>query len=229
MHLVHADSEMPLGVHSAECKQLAELASIAVDFAKTGIPASFPVQLAIVRYPHWMERRDSPSYKSTSVLAQLYERTLEETSLAGQSARGSSSSRSSKHKPLPIHLHAGFEVAVVCWSALQEHIEETEELAHQYTLDLWRLMALYGISNKMEFMSGRGQMSHKAKGTRQRNGEAQARMERQIAKLRKQYRQQFKEQLQEAADYSVTDAAATSSASMHDSDNAASVTVPAQN
>jgi hypothetical protein len=55
----------------------------------------------------------------------------------------------------------------------------------------------YGISNEMEFMSGRGQMNHRAKGTRQRNGEAQDRMERQIAKLRRTYRQRFKEQLQE--------------------------------
>jgi RNA-dependent RNA polymerase len=81
MHLVHADSSMPVGVHSAECIELAQLASVAVDFAKTGIPARFPVHLAVSEYPHYMERRDSPSYTSTSILAKVSTDTLTNVAL----------------------------------------------------------------------------------------------------------------------------------------------------
>eukprot|EP00953_Heterococcus_sp_UTEX-ZZ885_P024215 13250-Heterococcus_DN1.PRE.2 len=43
MHFVAADRS-PKGVHCPPCLELAALASTAVDFAKTGVPAKFPAQ-----------------------------------------------------------------------------------------------------------------------------------------------------------------------------------------
>ncbi|XP_057753613.1 RNA-dependent RNA polymerase 2 [Arachis stenosperma] len=70
-HLVHADRE-PEKARSHKCRELAELHSMAVDFAKTGAPAEMPRVLKPREYPDFMERFDKPMYISNGVLGKLY-------------------------------------------------------------------------------------------------------------------------------------------------------------
>ncbi|KAK4543456.1 hypothetical protein LTR36_005599 [Oleoguttula mirabilis] len=59
------------GVKNQNCLDLAQLHSMAVDYAKTGVAATMPKQLHVRRYPHWAEKRNT--YQSTKVLGQLYD------------------------------------------------------------------------------------------------------------------------------------------------------------
>jgi RNA-dependent RNA polymerase len=70
MHLVAADRS-PDGVHCKPCLELAALASTAVDFAKTGVPAKFPAQHTVREYPHWFEYTNNRSYPSTSIIGKV--------------------------------------------------------------------------------------------------------------------------------------------------------------
>lgn len=75
-HLVHADRE-PDKARSRKCLELAELHSMAVDFAKTGAPAEMPRSLKPREFPDFMERFDKPMYVSKGVLGKLYRAIVE--------------------------------------------------------------------------------------------------------------------------------------------------------
>ncbi|KAK7330462.1 hypothetical protein VNO77_24656 [Canavalia gladiata] len=75
-HLVHADRE-PDKAQSRKCLELAELHSMAVDFAKTGAPAAMPRVLKPREFPDFMERMDKPMYISKGVLGKLYRAIIE--------------------------------------------------------------------------------------------------------------------------------------------------------
>ncbi|KAF5734182.1 RNA-dependent RNA polymerase 2 isoform X1 [Tripterygium wilfordii] len=81
-HLVHADCE-PDKAGSKKCLQLADLHSMAVDYAKTGAPAEMPRVLKPREFPDFMERADKPMYTSSRVLGILYRATLQSTAQAG--------------------------------------------------------------------------------------------------------------------------------------------------
>ncbi|CAI0398831.1 unnamed protein product [Linum tenue] len=81
-HLVLADRE-PEKACSSKCLELAQLHSMAVDFAKTGAPAAMPRYLKPREYPDFMERTEKPMYISTGVLGKLYRATLESSARAG--------------------------------------------------------------------------------------------------------------------------------------------------
>jgi RNA-dependent RNA polymerase len=71
-HRYWADMEDD-GVKDDKCIQLAALHSMAVDYAKTGVPAEMPKELKIKKYPHWAEKEKHRSYISKKVLGQLYD------------------------------------------------------------------------------------------------------------------------------------------------------------
>ena len=71
MCMVWADHH-PEGPSCKEAKELAALASRAVDFVKTGIPAVLPQRLVRHAYPSYMENPNKDSYDSKTVLGQLY-------------------------------------------------------------------------------------------------------------------------------------------------------------
>lgn len=75
-HLVHADRE-PDKAKSRKCLELAELHSMAVDFAKTGAPAAMPRVLKPREFPDFMERVEKPMYISKGVLGKLYRAIIE--------------------------------------------------------------------------------------------------------------------------------------------------------
>ncbi|TKA50189.1 hypothetical protein B0A55_13739 [Friedmanniomyces simplex] len=73
-HRFCADSsECPQGVKDDRCIELARLHSMAVDYAKSGVPATFPKTLRVKRWPHWAEKHGKPTYTSRKVLGRLYD------------------------------------------------------------------------------------------------------------------------------------------------------------
>lgn len=74
-HLAAADffkTSPRTGLDSNACQQLVQLHSMAVDYPKTGVPASLPRRLERTIWPHFMEKKSKP-YKSTKILGQLYD------------------------------------------------------------------------------------------------------------------------------------------------------------
>jgi RNA-dependent RNA polymerase len=71
-HRYWADKEDDCVKHDT-CLQLAALHSMAVDYAKTGVPAEMPKELKIFKCPHWAMKEPSRSYKSNKILGQLYD------------------------------------------------------------------------------------------------------------------------------------------------------------
>ncbi|CAN0890254.1 RNA-dependent RNA polymerase 2 [Linum grandiflorum] len=81
-HLVLADKE-PDKACSEKCLELANLHSMAVDFAKTGAPAEMPKYLKPRVYPDFMERTEKPMYVSNGILGKLYRAALNSSTQAG--------------------------------------------------------------------------------------------------------------------------------------------------
>ncbi|KAK6123388.1 hypothetical protein DH2020_042864 [Rehmannia glutinosa] len=75
-HLIHADRE-PDKALSSKCLELANLHSMAVDFAKTGAPAEMPRALKPREFPDFMERWEKPMYVSHGALGKLYRATVQ--------------------------------------------------------------------------------------------------------------------------------------------------------
>ncbi|KAH6648723.1 RNA dependent RNA polymerase-domain-containing protein [Truncatella angustata] len=69
-HVAWADKA---SVKSPECLELAKLHSNAVDYVKTGQPAHMGRALRPRSWPHFMERDPQKSYKSGTILGQLYD------------------------------------------------------------------------------------------------------------------------------------------------------------
>lgn len=76
-HVAHADRSDD-GAMDPKCIQLAELAAIAVDSAKTGEIVRMPPSLSPKEYPDFMGKVDVISYRSEKILGRLYRSILGE-------------------------------------------------------------------------------------------------------------------------------------------------------
>lgn len=69
-----------LGANCIQCIELAKQHSIAVDFAKTGIPVHIP---GVAKWSgpraHWREKKDEKSYHCNQIIGQLYDEVLLKT------------------------------------------------------------------------------------------------------------------------------------------------------
>ncbi|KAK9817915.1 hypothetical protein WJX72_004281 [[Myrmecia] bisecta] len=70
-HLALAD-QSPTGVADPACILLAQQASLAVDFAKTGVPASWPAGLHVRAYPDYMAAKHREQYESGTIIGRLF-------------------------------------------------------------------------------------------------------------------------------------------------------------
>ncbi|TXG71399.1 hypothetical protein EZV62_006334 [Acer yangbiense] len=140
-HVVSADTE-PNKAMSNSCKELARLASIAVDFAKTGVPAEIPHSLRVKEYPDFMEKENRPTYESQSVLGKLYREVKD---IAPPTAAIKSFTR---------------EVAILSYDPAMEvegfekYIDKAFYYKTQYDNKLGNLMDHYGINTEAEIISG---------------------------------------------------------------------------
>ncbi|TXG71403.1 hypothetical protein EZV62_006338 [Acer yangbiense] len=140
-HVVFADTE-PNKAMSKSCKELARLASIAVDFSKTGVPAEIPRSLRAPKYPDFMEKENRPTYESQSVLGKLFREVKD---IAPPTAAIKSFTR---------------EVAMLSYDPAMEvegfekYIDKAFYYKTQYDNKLGNLMDYYGIKTEAEIISG---------------------------------------------------------------------------
>ncbi|KAJ8648444.1 hypothetical protein MRB53_001467 [Persea americana] len=139
-HLVWSDKE-PLMAKSDPCKKLAIQSSIAVDYAKTGVPAEFPPHLHIKEYPDFMEKPNGPTYKSRRVIGKLFRAIKNIAIPTVQSLFTKEDARKTYDPDMEVE---GFE----------NYIEDASFYKEQYGIKLCNLMDHYGIKTEAEIVSG---------------------------------------------------------------------------
>ncbi|KAG0621598.1 hypothetical protein M758_3G033400 [Ceratodon purpureus] len=139
-HVVHADSQ-PAMARSIECRELAKLVSIAVDFPKTGVPAIIPQNLRPRKYPDFMEKDDKDTYRSERVLGKLF-----------RQVRGATLEKIPSEVPKEDIVQA-FDVNMVV-RGYEEFIDIAKFHKNMYDRKLIGLMNQYGIETEAEAVSG---------------------------------------------------------------------------
>ncbi|CAO3579322.1 unnamed protein product [Absidia cylindrospora] len=136
-HLATAD-QSENGAMDANCLSLARLHSMAVDFPKTGNPATMEKNLRIDRYPDFMCKEDKPSYVSKKVLGLMFKRINKtdydeyESTLVDD----------------PIY-DTRLRVP-----GMERFIASARQSLEKYNLDLIALMNQYGVKTEAEIISG---------------------------------------------------------------------------
>ncbi|KAG0466712.1 hypothetical protein HPP92_018292 [Vanilla planifolia] len=140
-HLVYAESE-PLKARSPKCLELAVLHSMAVDFAKTGIPAEMPRALKPKEFPDFMERLDRPIHVSKGILGKLYRAAKTHGNIDTPEATLSQELAAvSYDKDLEVE---GFEM----------FLKPAEEYYNLYAEKLGFLMNYFGAQHEDEILTG---------------------------------------------------------------------------
>ncbi|KAJ3034383.1 hypothetical protein HDV00_005069 [Rhizophlyctis rosea] len=136
--LAKADYEIG-GPKHHECKNLAELASVAVDFNKSGVPADLPRELQPTEAPDFMAKANAKGrrevYKSSKVLGELF--------------RSVQIRRAPQTQPLSDTQLQRFLVP-----GYEECLEFAAALARSYTDELRRSMGLWRVRKEAEFLGG---------------------------------------------------------------------------
>ena len=133
-HLANADW-LQDGIRNPRCLELAELHSIAVDYPKSGVPATMRQDLRPYKYPHFMTSRWRAAdriYHSTTVLGKLYDKV---TPL--------------KFEPL-IHLPFDARILSAAASATTATLDAARALKVEYDNALRRIMAQHDIATEFE-------------------------------------------------------------------------------
>ena len=169
------------GATCSECLQLATLHFVAVDFAKSGVPASLPRELRPKKYPSFMENPFKEQYESTSVLGKIY--------------------RAAKYREHVDHRRASLEPdRRLLFPGYQRHLSEAFELLEEYNDRLWGIMSHYGVSDELEAVSGCvSRFSRRAAPGPRGDEDAQSRLNKAVKDLRAEFRDLFWERVQEAA------------------------------
>lgn len=139
-HLVLADRE-PNRARSKKCLELANLHSMAVDFAKTGAPAEMPRALKPKEFPDFMERVEKPMYTSNGVLGKLY-RAIIDSAVRERSNLGLG------EVAQPVYDHK-LEV-----DGFEAFLEIAERHKEQYVERMSTLMTYYGVESEDEILTG---------------------------------------------------------------------------
>ncbi|GAB4828715.1 multidrug resistance protein, variant 2 [Ancistrocladus abbreviatus] len=138
---VHADRELEKAM-SAPCVELAKLASVAVDFPKTGVPAEMPPRLRVKEYPDFMEKPDKPTYESQNVIGKLLREVKDR-------APHTSSIRSFTREVARRSYDRDME-----YDGFQDYLDDAAYYKSQYDYKLGNLMDYYGIKTEAEILSG---------------------------------------------------------------------------
>jgi hypothetical protein len=114
-----------------------------VDFAKNGVSApKLSRDLRPRAYPHYMEKRDKPSYISTTILGKLYDE-LKNYKMDLIIDEKEEINATFKYPYKSFHVD-GYEV----------HMRYAISTKNEYDRELKRVMRQYGIKNEVELVSG---------------------------------------------------------------------------
>ncbi|KAL2347793.1 hypothetical protein Fmac_001793 [Flemingia macrophylla] len=140
-HTVFADKD-PERAMSPACIELAKLHSIAVDFAKSGVPAEIPQHLRVEEYPDFMEKPEKPSYQSNSIIGKLYR---EVKNVAQHKALTKPFTRRVAKQSYDHDMEI---------DGFKKYAATASEYKNMYDFKLRNLMDYYGIETEAEIVSG---------------------------------------------------------------------------
>ncbi|XP_035542741.1 probable RNA-dependent RNA polymerase 1 [Juglans regia] len=140
-HTVVADRD-PHGVMSHKRMELTKLHSIAVDFPKTGIAAEIPPHLYINAYPDFMEKPNRQTYKSSSVIGNLFREVK-------AIAPHTSPVKAFTLESAKLHYDPDMEV-----DGFEDLLSDAFRNKSEYDYKLGNLMDYYGIKTEAEILSG---------------------------------------------------------------------------
>lgn len=188
-HVVHADKKRN-GIMSRECLQLAGLHSVAVDFAKTGVPARIPADLlprnVQDQYPDFMGKHPKISYISKRVLGKLYR--------AARTCNGRDRVEFEDIRFLPNEGSQRIDATIERFKEDDDIKREAETLCAAYNVEMVRLMEQFGVRTEGEVVSGQVVMfteRHAQLRGRREHFSLQMRLNRQMNELRAQFREEF--------------------------------------
>lgn len=123
-----------LDIRGGKCAPLAELHSVAVDFVKSGVPATLNRELEPEKYPHFMPNRFRASnriYTSRTILGQLYDEV--------------------KTRDYHPHLDLPFDARVLyAFDIDDEKLTAARLLKDEYDIAMRRAMAQHEIATEFE-------------------------------------------------------------------------------
>lgn len=134
-HMANAD-QLANGVYEPKCIRLAQLHSDAVDYNKTGIPAVMDRGLEPRHWPHFMEKKNKRTYRSTRILGQLYDAV--------------------KTEDFTPNLSNSFDSRILECNLVKESKKFEQfasELKVNYDTSMRRIMAQYNIRTEFEVWS----------------------------------------------------------------------------
>ncbi|KAL6583859.1 RNA-dependent RNA polymerase 2 [Orobanche minor] len=140
-HLIHADRESEKAL-SSKCLELANLHSMAVDFAKTGAPAEMPTSLKPREFPDFMERWEKPMYVSQGPLGKLYRATT----------RFVRQTKTNTDIPNEILSDAYDQDLIV--DGYESFIKTAESHKEHYLDKMGTLLSYYGAESEVEILTG---------------------------------------------------------------------------
>lgn len=178
-HVVHADLS-EYGAMDEKCLQLAELASTAVDFPKTGNFVTMPPNLRPKLYPDFMGKDDHMSYKSEKILGKLY-REIRDASCDDPSSSSSAAQACS-------------------WEDVSYDTDLEVPGASDYLFDAWNckcaydgqlnaLLGQYKVCSEGEVVTGH--IWSMPKNNSRKQGELKERLKNAYTALRKEFRNVF--------------------------------------
>ncbi|ETV89244.1 hypothetical protein H257_00601 [Aphanomyces astaci] len=132
-HLVFTDMT-DAGAKSDECLELAEQASVAVDYAKTGVSVQGRIRSSPV-YPDFMENATKASYQSDKILGQVYRRA--------------------KHANPPSMSHCTWRHdARLVVPGHEAYMNDADDQCFAYSTELWDIACKYHVHSEIELISG---------------------------------------------------------------------------
>jgi hypothetical protein len=182
-HQAHADFSDD-GASCKECIELAKLHSLAVDFVKTGIPAVFPTNLRLNKYPHFMENARKDKYESIKVLGKIFD--ICEKKISDERTKCQ----------MYVEVDEDFYV-----TGSESYLERADQLMCDYNEELWRIMRHFGIYNEFEALTGFAlSFSRRASPKGARGGDAQYRLNSAVHELKTHFRSIYFNIIEESAE-----------------------------
>lgn len=188
-HVVYADKDES-GIMSRKCLHLAELHSVAVDFAKTGAPARIPQDLlprnVREQYPDFMGKHPKVSYISSRILGKLYR--------ACRTCNGRDRAVFEDIRFIPNEGSRRIDDLMNGFDEGDETRLEAATMCAAYNVEMVRIMEQFGVKTEGEVVSGQvvtfAERHAQLRGRREHFA-LQMRLNRQMNELRIQFREEF--------------------------------------
>jgi hypothetical protein len=181
--MAFADAE---GIESFRCLELAALHSIAVDYAKTGVPAVFPKNLRCNNFPDFMEKPKKMAYISEKVLGKIFHRVKQLRNRNNKVTKNLHYQHHSKNN----NKNVKFIDNSLFVHGYQSFVDEARHLMTDYNYSLWQIMNQYDVWNEGELISG-FVSDFAARVSKLRGSDFQGRLNIAVNNLRKHFKNEF--------------------------------------